>query len=341
MGLEDWVPEDGDTFVTKEGFIFNVFGYEHPEARVFAFLKYIPATFKNLFNLKYLENSWNHEGHRVFRAEQLYTAHNYRSFLETFRTDFPDYVYFCPFRTKEIISVPLTSIRRVYSPRECLHDLTMIRNKDTLQNAALDLIEMFSRESQIGLNDFGIHGSIALNMHTPKSDIDLVVYGRQNFRKLEKTISKLSERQTLAYVWKNRPDAARRYKAKYKGRLFMYNAVRKKEEINANYGLFRYSPVNYIEFRSKIIDDTEAMFRPAIYRISDYEPTNTESRLKETTIPTIVVSMVGCYRNVARKGDMIQVSGMLERVENVETQKVFYQVVVGTGVSEEERIWPL
>jgi len=327
--------------VTKEGFIFNVFGYEHPEARVFAFLKYIPATFKNLFNLKYLENSWNYEGHRVFRAEQLYTAKNYRSFLETFRIDFPDYVYFCPLRKKEIISAPLNSIGRVYSPRECLHGLKMIRKKDTLQTAALDLIEMLSRESQISFNDFGIHGSIALNMHTPKSDIDLVVYGEQNFRKLEKTISKLSERQTLTYVWKNRLDAARRYKAKYKSKLFMYNAVRKKEEINANYGLFRYSPVKHIEFRSKIIDDTEAMFRPAIYKISDYEPTSTKSRLKETTIPTIVVSMVGCYRNVARKGAVILVSGMLERVENIETQNAFYQVVVGTGVSEEESIWPL
>jgi predicted nucleotidyltransferase len=200
---------------------------------------------------------------------------------------------------------------------------------------------MLSRESQISFNDFGIHGSIALNMHTPKSDIDLVVYGAQNFRTLEATIDELSKRRTLTYVSKNRIDAARRYKAKYKGRLFMYNAVRNKEEISSNYGLFRYSPIKQIEFRCSISDDAEAMFRPAIYRISDYEPTSTASTLKEATIPIFVVSMVGCYRNVARKGDMIRVSGMLERVENIETKNAFYQVVVGTGTSEEERIWPL
>jgi predicted nucleotidyltransferase len=313
--------------VTKEGFIFNVFGYEHPEARVFAFLKYIPATFKNLFNLKYLKNSWNHEKHQVFRAEQLYTAQNYRSFLETFRTDFPEYIYFCPFRTKEIISAPISSIAEVYVPRECLQNLMMIQKKDTLQTAALDVIEM--------------HGSIALDMHTPKSDIDLVIYGAKNFRKLETTIDTLSKRGTLTYVSKNRIDAARRYKAKYKDKLFMYNAVRKKEEINSNYGLLRYSPITRIEFRSKIRDDAEAMFRPAIYRISDYKPTSTTSRLEEETIPIFVVSMVGCYRNVARKGDTIRVSGMLERVENVETRNAFYQVVVGTGSSEEEHLWPL
>jgi predicted nucleotidyltransferase len=40
--------------------------------------------------------------------------------------------------------------------------------------------------------------------------------------------------------------------------------------------------------------------------------------------------MIGCYRNVARKGQQIEVSGMLERVENTKTGKVTYQVVVGT-----------
>jgi predicted nucleotidyltransferase len=38
---------DGDTFITREGFILNVFGYEHPENRVFAFLKYIPSVLRS------------------------------------------------------------------------------------------------------------------------------------------------------------------------------------------------------------------------------------------------------------------------------------------------------
>ncbi|KPV65301.1 MAG: hypothetical protein AOA65_0336 [Candidatus Bathyarchaeota archaeon BA1] len=49
--IQQWAPADGDTFVTKEGFIFNVFGYEHPKNRVFAFLKYIPSNFKTLFQI--------------------------------------------------------------------------------------------------------------------------------------------------------------------------------------------------------------------------------------------------------------------------------------------------
>ncbi|HKM60206.1 MAG TPA: hypothetical protein VJY36_04960, partial [Candidatus Bathyarchaeia archaeon] len=57
-------------------------------------------------------------------------------------------------------------------------------------------------------------------------------------------------------------------------------------------------------------------------------------------IPTQVVSNIGCYRNIARKGSEIKVAGKLERVESTASNEVFYQVVVGTATSEEEYIWP-
>jgi hypothetical protein len=37
--VEGWSPFDGDSFVTKEGFIFNVFGYEHPDGHSFRLFK--------------------------------------------------------------------------------------------------------------------------------------------------------------------------------------------------------------------------------------------------------------------------------------------------------------
>jgi predicted nucleotidyltransferase len=241
---------------------------------------------------------------------------------------------------KEIISAPLSSAREVYVPRTCLQRLITSKKRDKLQSAALDLTGMLSTRSHVGMKDFGIHGSIALNMHTAKSDIDLVVYGSKNFRRLEKAIDELEKVGTVSLVSKNRIDVARRYKGKYQGRLFMYNAVRKPEEINSQYGTLKYSPITQIKFHCKVKDDTEAMFRPAVYRIEAYTPIGTASKLSKYTIPKFVVSMIGCYRNVARAGDKIRVSGMLERVENVETGKNHHQVVVGTGSSEEEHIWP-
>lgn len=277
---------------------------------------------------------------QLFRAEKLYTAKNYQTFLETFRVNFPDYVYFCPFRNKNVISAPLSSIKKVYVPREWLRSLTRLKRKDDLQEATLDFIALLSSASGISAQDFGVHGSVALGMHSPKSDIDIVVYGSRNFRKLEKTVDKLAEEGTLDYVFNNRLDAARRFKGRFKNRIFMYNAIRKPEEVNSEYGEFKFSPIKSIKFHCTVKDDDQAMFRPAIYKIGDYTPTDKASVLSEEQVPRLVVSMIGCYRNVARQGDMMKISGMLERVENVENHEIHYQVVVGTGTSEEEHIWP-
>jgi predicted nucleotidyltransferase len=338
---KDWFPRDGDTFATRDGFIFNTFGYEHPRDRVFAFLKYIPSKFKALFHIEFLDRTWKYNTEKLFRAEKLYTAANYQAFLDTFTENFPDYVYSDPLRGKKVIIATLDSIKDVYVPSVCLLSLTKLRRKDTLQQLTLDFIELLSSESGIDHKDFGVHGSVALNMHSAKSDIDIVVYGSRDFRILEKTVDRLVKAETLSYQFNNRLDAARRFKGRYQGRIFMYNAVRRPEEIQTRYGIFKYSPIIPVKFTCTVKEDDEAMFRPAIYEIKDYKAIDSPSNLLTGDFPKSVVSMVGCYRNVARKGDRISVCGMLEHVENLDTGKTFCQVVVGTGTNEEEHIWPL
>ncbi|MEM2250101.1 MAG: nucleotidyltransferase domain-containing protein [Candidatus Bathyarchaeia archaeon] len=337
---KNWLPMDGDTFTTREGFILNVFGYEHPEKRVLTFLKYIPSKFKELFNIRLLGRTWRYGRIELFRAEKLYTAKNYKTFLEVFRTHFPDYVYHCPYRGKDVISVPLKKIRRIYVPRECLQRLLKMKKLDKLQRMTLDFVNLVSSASEVALDDFGVHGSVALNMHSQKSDIDIVVYGSQNFRKVEEAINKLVEEGTLSYVFNNRLDAARRFKGRYREKIFMYNAIRKPEEVTTKYGEYFYTPIALVKFQCRVKDDSEAMFRPAIYKIEDYTPLNKKSKLPREMVPWAVVSMIGCYRNIARSNQKIEVSGMLERVKRVGGGEAFYQVVVGTAESEEEYIWP-
>jgi predicted nucleotidyltransferase len=336
----NWLRADGDTFVTKDGFIFNTFGYEHPEDRVFAFLKYIPAEFKSLFNVDMLTRTWMYGETKLFRAEKLYTAKNYQTFIEAFRKNFPDYLYFCPFRGKELITTPLNRIETVYVPRHCLTELRKVKNPDELQATALELIELISRQSEVGLKDFGIHGSIALNMHSPESDMDFVVYGVENFRAVEQTIAELVNMGELSYTSGNRIEAARRFVGKYKGKIWMYNATRQPSEKQNEYGKYRFTPLAPLRFRCTVTDDNETMFRPATYKITNYKPADPASELPFDKVPDRVVSNIGCYRNIARQGSEIKVAGKLERVEPTADGKTYYQVVVGTATSEEEYIWP-
>jgi len=337
--MENWNPSDGDTFITKEGFIFYVFGYEHPLNRVFAFLKYIPSKYASLFSIRYLNRTWNFKGRTLLRAEKLYTAKSYQILVKTLKENFSHYVHFCPFRMKEVISAPLNCIEEVYVPKHCLQKLAFSSKKDDLQKLALELISMLSAEAKVNFEDFGIHGSIALNMHSADSDIDFVVYGAKNFRKVEKAIEKLVKEGELSYIFKTKVDRIRKYRGKFKGTPFVYNAVRKIGEIKTKYGETRYEPIKPIKFRCEVIDDEEAVFRPAIYKIGEYLPLNDDSQLQK--IPKQVISMIGVYRNIAKKGQKVEVSGMLERVENLETGQSFYQVVIGTGKMENEYIWPV
>jgi len=337
--METWTPRDGDILITKDNLIFYVFGYEHPKGRVLSFLKYIPSELKPHFQLRFLKKRWTLGDVELFRPEKLYTVQNFQRFLETFRKHLPNYLYFCSFRGKEIVSVPLQLIKKVYVPSECLQTLVEKKRKDRLQRLALELTAFLSDESGVPLKDFGIHGSVALNMHNVESDIDLVVYGSHNFRNLEKTIKKLVDEGTLTYIFNKRIDRMWRHRGRYTGQRFVYNAVRKADEIVSKYGDHKYSPVKSFTFSCQVANDNEAMFRPAVYYITDYQPLDSASKLTKNEKPAKVVSMIGCYRNVVRRGERAMVLGMLERVENVKTGEVSYQVVVGTGTRKDEHIW--
>jgi uncharacterized protein len=336
---------DGDTFVTRDGFIMNTFGYEHPDDRVFAFLKYIPAQYKGLFNVEMLSRTWrfgeNPVTSQLFRAEKLYTAKNYQTFIEAFRKTFPDYLFYDQTRGKELITASLEKIEQVFVPKDRLVWLQSLKNPDSLQQLALQLIDIVSKESGVPKSDLGIHGSIALEMHAPESDMDFVVYGSRNFRLVEEAIQRLVNEAKFSYIAGNRIEAARKFVGKFQGKIWMYNATKKADEIKAQYGDYTFTPLAPLRFTATVCDDIETMYRPAIYKIADYMPQDAQSEIALEQTPTVVTSNIGCYRNVARAGQQIKVAGTLEKAQSTKDGTSFYQVVVGTATSEEEYIWPL
>jgi predicted nucleotidyltransferase len=339
--VEKWTPVDGDTFLTRENFVLCVFGYEHPERRAISFLKYIPSNLKKLFPMRFLSRKWKLQDLELVRPEKLYTAKNYQTTLQTFSTKIPHYIYFSPFYGKEVVSPPIESVEKVYVPSDCMQKLLQRRKKDQLQELAADLATVLSEESHVPKTELGIRGSIALDMHTIGSDIDLAIYGAENFRSVERAVEKLDSEGALSYIFSTKLDRLRKFKGRYKNTVFMLSAIRRSDEIEHSYGKYRYHPIRQVSFRCHIIDDNEAIFKPAIYKITDYQPLNSTSELADEESPTKVVSMLGCYRNVARKDEKIKVSGMLERVEEIETGETQHQVVVGTGTREDEYIRPI
>ena len=181
----------------------------------------------------------------------------------------------------------------MFVPKDRLVWLENLPKRDKLQQMALDIINLIAKESTVPFNDLGLHGSIALQMHSPESDIDFVVYGTENFRFVEEAIARLVNSGKLSYIVGNRIEAARKFQGRYQGKIFMYNATQKLEQVKEKYGAYRYIPLDPLRFQATVSDDTETMYRPSTYKISSYKPLDEQSELDLDQIPHQVVSNIG------------------------------------------------
>ncbi|MFX0135167.1 MAG: nucleotidyltransferase domain-containing protein [Candidatus Hodarchaeota archaeon] len=336
MKKSNWeYPRDGDIILTDDFFIFYTMGYDHPKDRVISYLKYIPVNVKNHFNLDWIGYKWQFLGREYVRPKKLYSPKIFKSIETTFETYFSDYLYFSKNWNKTIFAIPYDKIKEVYIPQNGLSRLIELEKKDFLQEKAIKLINILSDYSKIPLTDFGIHGSLLTSMHTETSDIDIAVYGANNFKELKRTVKKLNEQKIIKYLFEIPTDKIRKNKGIFENQKFVFNAIRKILEIRNNYEIFEYKAIKSVQFKCKIIDSSLAMFRPAIYRIEDFQGENLDSKLKKDQEPIELVSMIGEFRDVVQKDQITQVSGMLEKVKNTRTGEIYYRIVVGSGVGEE------
>jgi predicted nucleotidyltransferase len=323
---------DGDIIKTNDGFIFYVFGYEHPEDRYITYLKYVPERFKSLFKIEFLPWVWKLEGEKYVRPVNLYSPENIQEIIRVFSEHFPQYVYECPYNSKVLVSVPRDMVERIFKPGEALSKLMSKTNRLPVENVAIEWIELTSSEADVDLKSFGIHGSLCLGMISEKPDIDVVVYGGLNFRKVRSTVSRLvSSKGVMSYMYENEFDKLRKNKLSYKGFKVIFNAVRGLDEIRDVYGAYRRMPMKTVKFRCMVESAEESFFRPAIYSISEYRAVNEESRLPPEMRPKEVVVMDSRYRGLAYEGDMLEVQGLLEREVSTSSNIEKYRVVVGSG----------
>jgi hypothetical protein len=68
---------DGDAVVTSHGLIFYVVGYEHPEDRYHAILKYVPENLAEELGLDWVDIRWEMGGTTLFRPRELYSPEAY------------------------------------------------------------------------------------------------------------------------------------------------------------------------------------------------------------------------------------------------------------------------
>jgi len=323
---------DGDAVVTTHGFVFYVFGYEHPSDRYHGFLKYVPEALSDRFDLEWLDVTWEMRGTTLVRPRELYSPESYPRLLEAFRNNFPAYLHRSEQLGRLMITLPRDHIARVYRPSERLMLLRRRGPRDDLEEKALALIGLLSEASDVPLSFFGVHGSLSLSTHHEGSDIDVSVYGASNFRIVKRALRDLEIEGRLELKRGERFDAKRLNRGVYQEEDFVVNATRRYSELPRRNR--SYSPLGSVEVECLCSSAEESVFRPAIYGVK--ECISVVSEPLDVSGVTEVASMIGQYRDVISAGEMMKARGVLEQVDGGEGS---LRIVVGSSLPGEYIDW--
>ena len=331
---------DRDFIEDRDGYLFCVVGYVHPPDRVLAYLKYIPSS---------KETIWQRKEIKYDRVLKYYSSVAVMDSMRILKKSKPNYIYFDKYFNIKFIGVPRSEIKVHYVPEKRLRKI-IYEQKDSLEKDLAELVSYLSEISGVNLEYFGISGSILLGIHNPKySDIDLMIYGRDNSFKLLEAVNQvlnkgyvsLPDRVTLEKwafeISKHHPltpsEAMKLYMEKkmrlvFKGkRVFSLHPAKLSNEIKEKYGDRIYEPICLVKIKGVVKNISDSIFLPATYIVNNVEiiEGSFKGEIRE------VVTFEGLYAGLLKEGEKFIAYGKVEKVVEVKTGKTHYRLVVGSA----------
>jgi predicted nucleotidyltransferase len=335
---------DRDAIITKDGIIFRVYGYIHPSGAYVCDPEYAsPTVFR----------STNPRARRG-ETEPLYYKFFADEGLKLVLKKFPQYTIFYEPLQKCLVGVNEDEITEARKPDVGLQQVLAKEPDDVLLKALQDLFERVSSQSGLTEKHFGVFGSLLHGFYHPNfSDLDFIVYGKENMKKLCEALEilyredrslrnefdsmkavegkdwKFMNYSLKEYVWHQRRKMIYAYfDAKDAGRVVKveFEPVKDWKEICNEYNTFtRIFHVGWIKAVAEITDDQDAPFIPSIYQIE------IKDVLKGPKVDEIkrIFSYMEEFRMQAKRGEQVLVEGNLEKV--VTGTKVFHQITLSYG----------
>ena len=316
---------------TYDGLFFAVTNYTHPKDYVISFLRYVPSDDGN--------RSLNGVKYKKVNSSQAYSI---------IKEKYPNYLIDWNVENKKMMAVAVEDIKRIYNPIEGLKDIRNKRDTNKFYEKIALLTDIFHNECDIPYSDMGISGSTLIGLEdTEESDIDLIIFGRENHKKAREYYAKAKydKNSPLDCIderyWKRIFDKRifdetftldefswyefrKNNRGLIKGTLFDISFTKKFEEIENEENLY-FRPIGNIKIKCQIIDDSKSYETPAIYNIKDVEILEGEDRIIEK-----IISFTHTYAGIVKNNERIIASGVCEECLNKDTGKKTYNLVVGT-----------
>lgn len=280
-----------DFIETQEGLIFAVVSYQVHDGKVGCFLRYV------------LEGTrWNKI--ETEQANQL-LAQNY-----------PQYCYQSTQFDAKFHAVAVSDISKHHHPEQRLQDVLLREPRDEIERKLHSLISILVQRGA-DCSNLGLTGSMLINQQQQKSDIDLVIYGRNAFQKTRQALARAVADGTLEKL--NTALMIDNYNRRVAALNFEEFAWHENRKLNKSviegtkFDIGMVCLANEIEFdqnkyvkqgmrtiKTKVIDDHRAFDFPAYYVVDD-------------VMTSDVISFTHTYIGQARVGEIIEVSGVVER----------------------------
>ena len=336
---------------TVDGFQCKSYANQHPEGFVIVKPKYIPREAISGEGLKYRFMF----GKCMVRFNQFAPKGPLAGYVKQFREKFPDYVYDCPLHKNWFYVVPRDKIKKVHDGRAGMQELMKVPETDLDEYLSLVRgLVLFLTKSGVKETDLGLTHSTLLGNYTyGKSDIDLLVYGKENGWKVLNFL-KTAKHEKLK--WKTDAEWAeyyndhktsesshftedeyvkhmgrKKYEGLFGGTVFTLFTVEEPDETWFKWGEAEYEPIGLATVKGEVTDHFNSHVRPACYEIGKAEFVEGESGVPkvDAAIPVKrIVTYSIPFVQQALKGEKIKACGLLELVRPKQGEK-YYRVVVG------------
>jgi predicted nucleotidyltransferase len=309
---------ESDFIETKDNVIFDVKGLVHPANKVVAFIRYVPDP----------------KGNRQRNGKRYAKYYSLSKRYDLLKREYPQYLVNDPVFNMLLCEVPVEDIKKHYHPTQGLKELRNRNSLDEPETAALRFMEIVKEKSGVQWIKLGVSGSILVRLHEPSSDIDLVVYGFKTGTKVAETMKEMFKdrdnpikaydlnglRELFDFRSKDtkvsfedfvRTDSRKISHGKFMDKHFFIRFVKDINEINEQYGSIIYNPEGNARIRATIVNDSEALFTPCCYQLTDVETVHGSKvePIKE------IVSFRGRFCEQAKSGESVIAEGKLERVQ--------------------------
>ncbi|MEM1566252.1 MAG: hypothetical protein QW510_04080 [Candidatus Bathyarchaeia archaeon] len=330
-------PIEGFLIESDEDIVFDVKGLVHPPDKVVAFPRFIPDM----------------EGSRQAKKRKYRKVYSLTERFAFLAKNFPEYIVHDHVFDEKLCEVPLNKVKKVHNPVNFLETLRRKRNLDELELVALRCVEILKEKANVPWSKLGISGSVMAGLHIVTSDVDPIVYGVENCRKVHEALKTLLKGKSTPFQPYNLEDlrnlfdfrskdtsmsfedfvimeSRKSFQGKFMGRDFFIRFVKDFGEVNEKYGDILYKNCGYGKIEAVVVDDSESIFTPCTYKIENVK--NVEGPklqpIKE------IVSFRGRFCEQARKGETVVAQGKIEHVVDRRNGSEYFRLLIGNKPSD-------